>query len=143
MQTKYVITTKHPRRILFICLVALTLPGCANTNNNGNQDDNQACAVSDSLVRRNGTPGVQFINECKRCVAVAFEYRNHGNSNKWTACYVPAQSRVVFWEADEYWLITRKPCDVAKTHGLGGISTAELETNDQTGRCDILKFMTN
>ena len=137
--TSATITKKRTSQTLFNCLVALILSGCANTNNSVQQ----ACSVSDSLVQRNGTPGVQFINECQRCVAVAFEYRNPGEKNKWTACYVPAQSRVVFWEADEYWLITRKPCDIAKAQGLGGISTTVLEANEQTGRCDTLGAIAN
>ena len=140
MQTRSAIAAKSTNRISLIFLVALILLGCANTND---QYNDQACAVSDSLVRRNGTPGVQFINACKSCVAVAFEYRNQEKESKWTACYVPAESQVIYWEAEEYWLIARKPCEIAKKHGLGGISTAILENNVHTGRCDTRDSIAN
>lgn len=120
---------------LVLALIPL-LHACAS---NGVQSTRaSACTVTDSLVRRNGTPGVQLVNECGQCMAVAFEFRNRGENNQYTACYVPENSRVVFWDAEEYWLISRKPCDDVKQHGLGGVSNAQIEHNRQIGRCDNL-----
>ena len=122
-------------------LIALGLWGCASPGPENTLSEK--CSVSDSLINRNGTPGVQFVNSCGECIAVAFEYRQQRSNSKWTACYVPSNSKVVFWDADEYWLITHKPCIEVRKNGLGGISVAEIESNDQYGRCDSRGTNTN
>jgi len=127
----------NTRSVLIFCVVFL-MAGCATGKGDANHNDTTACAFSDSRFSRNGTPGIQFANQCNHCMAVAFEYRNPGATSQWSACYVPPQTRVVFWDAKEYWLITHKPCEEAKKFGLGGISTAEIEHNDRIGRCGIL-----
>ncbi|WP_455209680.1 hypothetical protein [Kaarinaea lacus] len=124
-------------------LVFITLAGCATTDSESESGLNKKCSVADSLIKRNGTPGVQFTNRCAECIAVAFEYRHQGSDSKWTACYVPSDSKVVFWDADEYWLITHKSCKEVKKNGLGGIPVAEIETNDRYGRCDTRSLITN
>lgn len=124
-------------------LAVITVSGCATINPESERGVSAKCSVADSLIKRNGTPGVQFANSCGECIAVAFEYRYQGSNSKWTACYVPPNTKVVFWDADEYWLVTRKPCTEVKKNGLGGISIAEIETNDRYGRCDTRGVVTD
>jgi hypothetical protein len=119
-------------------LVVIVASGCATTNQKSRQNPANGCSVIDSLIKKNGTPGVQFANSCDTCIAVAFEFRHQISNSQWTACYVPPHAKVVFWDADEYWLITRKPCKEARRNGLGGIPADVLESNIQTGRCDTL-----
>lgn len=123
--------------------IALCLPmlafGCATDP--VQPKHNVACRLSDSVWQSTTATGIQFTNQCDQCMAVAFEYRQRGAESKWTACYVPAQSRVVFWDVNEYWLVAQKPCDEAKKHGLGGVSVAEMESNKRNGLCDSLAIV--
>jgi hypothetical protein len=122
-----------------------TNTGCTVSNRNFTENNHKVCTVSDSMVQQmvqqKGATGVQFVNKCNACVAVAFEYHDHDKSSKWSACYVPSHSRVVFREANEYWLVTQKPCNEAKKHGLGGIASAEIENNALSGRCDSVSVV--
>lgn len=126
------------RLIILIAIVMTVNSGCAVSSRDLNEKSYKVCTVTDSMIQRNGSPGVQFVNKCKDCVTVAFEYQDYEKNSKWTACNVPSHSRVVFRQAHEYWPVTQKSCIEAKKHGLGGIAAAEIEQNDQTGRCDTV-----
>jgi hypothetical protein len=143
---KYLTYSTATRAVLLSSAIGFIPLGCAtnqpSTNQSGsNHTGTQACLVKDAQINRNGTPGLELVNECDQCVAVAFEYRDLKKETQWSACYVPPQTRVVFWEAGQYWLIAQKPCVDVKKHGLGGISAAILEHNDRIGRCDTRRLM--
>lgn len=89
---------------------------------------------------RDGKQGIVFTNDCSTCLAVAFQYIDiQTMKEERAACYVPSETRVVYWQTAKPHLLAQKSCEAAKTEGFADIaSAAELDTDFRNGKCDLL-----
>lgn len=125
---------------LYVSVLAGVLHGCASSELiTASNDTVVNCRVNSEIITRDGRQGIQMTNTCKRCLAVAFSYEDAAfSSESQSACYVPSLTRVVFWQATSYKILTEKYCDQAEREGIAGIATAEqLQENYSNGTCKI------
>lgn len=126
---------------LYVSVLAGVLHGCASSELKTVWNDTAVdCRVNSEIITRDGRQGLQMTNTCERCLAVGFAYQDAVlGSELQSACYVPSQTRVVFWQATRYEILTEKYCDQAEYAGIAGIATAEqLQKYYKNGTCKII-----
>lgn len=117
-----------------IIVSALLLSACAT-----GKIDRTGCAVTDSSLTREGRSGVVLTNTCTACIAVGFEYVGDTGETSRTACFVPSETRVVYWGAHRHRVLQQRDCEAVRTDGMRGLATAaEVAGNHRTGACEIL-----
>ncbi len=98
------------------------------------------CQVQDQKTVRGGRQGLQMTNSCEQCAAVAFAYTDSDSKRTVNdACYVPAETRVIYWRVNDYQILSQKTCKQAEREGFSGIDAAQrLQENFRSGRCEMV-----
>jgi len=125
---------------LYVSVLAGVLSGCAGNMSITEPGDTPVdCRLTDEIISRDGRQGLQMTNDCNLCMAVAFAYEDSSLNNEVkTACYVPSKTRVVYWQVNNYQILSHKRCEQARREGFAGIATAEqLQGSYQSGTCEI------
>jgi len=126
---------------VFAGAAAGLISGCAgNTPITESGETAANYVLATELITRDGREGLRFTNDYEHCIAVAFAYAGAApDKGGKTACYVPAETRVVYWQAKHYRILGEKSCARARREGFAGIATAQrLQTNYLSGQCEIL-----
>ena len=124
-----------------LTLSVVAVAGCAAARSGLHAESHDyACFIPNTVISRDERQGMQFTNNCKVCLAVQFQVTKSAASDATiTACYVPSETRVVYWGAGDYRVLALKTCDDASQEGFGRqVSGLELDVNYRTGKCGLV-----
>lgn len=126
-----------------ITLSAAIMTACTNdsiSNLTISEQADSSCRLESGFHVLDTDRGIQFTNICKSCLVAVFEFRQE-NSDVFrpAACYVPAETRVFFAQADQYRMTQEFHCDTLEemNSDISVKIKAELMNNYRNGRCNI------
>jgi hypothetical protein len=126
-----------------IALSAVIMTACTHDSMSNlviPEQTDDGCRLESGLHVLDNDRGIQFTNICKSCLVAVFEFRQE-NSDAFrpAACYVPAETRVFFVQADQYRMTREFHCDtLEKMNSDSAIKIkTELMNNYRNRRCDI------
>lgn len=126
-----------------ITLSAAIMTACTNDSISNlviSEQADSGCRLESGFHVLDNNRGIQFTNICKSCLVAVFEFRQKKSDEfRPAACYVPAETRVFFAQADQYRIIQEFRCDTLETMNSDSSLKikAELMNNYRNGRCDI------